>query len=54
MDDLGEEIGLDHKGLYSRGRLINGLSIYLDAPGDEGMSLHQIREEIATEKEAQP
>jgi hypothetical protein len=39
VDDDGKGIGLDHSGLYSRGRLIHGLSIHLDAPGHEGENL---------------
>jgi hypothetical protein len=34
VDDDDNGVGLDHKGLYSRGRLILGHSIYGDAPGD--------------------
>ena len=42
LDDEGNGVGLDHKGLYSRGRLIHGHSIHGDAPGHEGESLRQI------------
>jgi len=41
LDDDGNEAGLDHSGLYSRGRLIHGLSIHGDAPGHEGESLRE-------------
>jgi len=42
LDDEGNGVGLDHKGLYSQGRLIHGQSIHGDAPGQEGESLRQI------------
>ena len=42
LDGDGIGVGLDHKGLYSRGRLIHGHSIFGDAPGHEGESLAQI------------
>jgi hypothetical protein len=41
VDDDGNEVGLDHIGLYSKGRLIHGLSIDLDVPGHEGESLRK-------------
>jgi hypothetical protein len=47
LDDDGKEMGLDKRGLYSQERLIHGLSIYDDAPGDAGKSLQQIREQFA-------
>jgi hypothetical protein len=42
VGDDGKGLGLDHSGLYSRGRLIHGLSIHLDAPGHEGEDLGTI------------
>jgi hypothetical protein len=43
LDNEGNGVGLDNKGLCSRGRLIHGHSIYGDdAPGHEGESLLQI------------
>jgi hypothetical protein len=48
-DRSGKEVGVDHKGLYSRGRLIHGLSIYGEAPGHEGESLQQILDRVADE-----
>jgi hypothetical protein len=47
LDDDGKEMGLDHSGLYSGGRLIHGESIHGDTPGHEGENLRQICEEIA-------
>jgi hypothetical protein len=44
--DDGNGVGLDHKGLYSRGRLIHGHSIYGDVPGHEGDNLRQICEAL--------
>jgi hypothetical protein len=44
LDDDGNGVGLDHKGLYSQGRLIHGHSIHGDAPGHEGENLRQICE----------
>jgi hypothetical protein len=46
-DDDGQPCGLDHSGLYSRGRLIQGLSIYCEAPGHEGENLQRISKEYA-------
>jgi hypothetical protein len=42
LDNEGNGVGFDHRGLYSRGRLIHGHSIHGDAPGHEGESLRQI------------
>lgn len=42
LDDDGNGVGLDQKGLYSRGRLIHGHSIHGDTPGHEGENLRQI------------
>lgn len=42
----GKGLGLDHSGLYSRGRLIHGRSIHGDAPGHEGENLRRICEEL--------
>jgi hypothetical protein len=47
LDDNGEGVGLDHSGLYSRGRLIHGKSIHGDAPGHEGENLRQVCEQLA-------
>jgi len=47
LDDDGNEVGLDHKGLYSQGCLIHGLSIHGDPPGHEGESLEQVCEALA-------
>jgi hypothetical protein len=47
LDDDGNAVGLDHKGLYSRGRLVHGHSIDGDAPGHEGENLRQICEVLA-------
>jgi len=52
LDADGKEMGLDHSGLYSRGRLIHGLSIHLDTPGHEGEKLRQICEKIARKIDA--
>ena len=46
-DGSGQGLGLDHSGLYSRGRLIHGLSIHGDAPGHEGENLRRIIEGYA-------
>jgi|ERR1700723_2784983 hypothetical protein len=46
LDDDGKDVGLDHMGLYSRGRLVHGLTIHGDAPGHEGENLRQICEEL--------
>ena len=46
LDDDGNGVGLDHKGLYSRGRLIHGHSIQGDAPGRDGENLRQICEAL--------
>jgi len=46
LDGEGNGVGLDHKGLYSRGSLIHGHSIHGDAPGHEGESLRQIFEAL--------
>ena len=42
----GNGVGLDHKGLYSRGDLIHGHSIHGDVPGNEGENLRQICEAL--------
>jgi hypothetical protein len=42
LNDDDNVVGLDQKGLYSRGRLIHGHSIHGDAPGHEGENLRQI------------
>lgn len=47
LDDDGTGVGLDHKGLYSRGRLIHGHSVQTDAPGHEGENLRQVCEVLA-------
>jgi hypothetical protein len=36
--DNGKAVGLDHSGLYSRGRLIHGRSIHDDAPGTRAVA----------------
>ena len=41
LDDVGNEVGLDHSGLYLEGRLIDGLSIHGDPPGHEGENLRE-------------
>lgn len=46
-DDSVTPTGLDHSGLYSRGRLIHGRSIHGDTPGHEGENLRQICEDLA-------
>ena len=46
LDDDGKDMGLDHSGLYSRGRLIDGKSIHGDTPGHEGEKLRQICEAL--------
>jgi len=47
LDDDGDGVGLDHKGLYSRGRLIHGRSLHGDAPGHEPENLRQVCEVLA-------
>lgn len=43
----GSGQGLDHSGLYSRGRLIHGESIHGDVPGHGGENLRRILEDHA-------
>ena len=43
----GSGQGLDHSGLYSRGRLIHGLSIHGDVPGHESENLRRTLEAYA-------
>jgi len=43
-NDDDQPVGLDHAGLYSGGRLVDGESIYGDAPGHEGEGLRGILE----------
>ena len=43
----GSGQGLDHSGLYSRGRLIHGRSIQGDVPGHGGENLRRILEDYA-------
>lgn len=43
VDEKGNGVGLDHSGLYSRGRLIHGLSIHGDALGHEGETGEKMR-----------
>jgi hypothetical protein len=50
LDDENNELGLDHSGLYSRGRLIHGRSIHGDAPGREGENLRQICEKLVSSR----
>jgi hypothetical protein len=47
LGDDEKSLGLDHSGLYSRGRLIHGRSIHGEAPGHEGENLRRICEEYA-------
>ena len=47
LDEDDNEVGIDHKGLYSEGRLIHGHSIHADAPGHEGENLRQVCEVLA-------
>src|ERR1039458_1756121 len=47
LDDTGQPRGLDHGGLYSRGRLMHGHSILGDAPGHEGQNLRHLCGELA-------
>jgi hypothetical protein len=47
MDDNDEPVGLDHSGLYSRGRLIHGTTIHGDEIGHEGEGLRRIVEKYA-------
>ena len=47
VDHDGKKMGLDHSGLYSRGRLIHGRSIHGDTPGHDGGNLRQICEKLA-------
>lgn len=47
IDDDGNGVGLDKKGLYSEERLIHGHSIYGDAARPEGENLRQIWEALA-------
>ena len=42
LDRNGNEVGLDHKGLYSRGRLVHGHCVHGDPPEYEGESVRQI------------
>lgn len=49
VDRDGKKMGLDHSGLYSRGRLIHGQSIHGDTPGREGENLRRICEEVRKE-----
>jgi hypothetical protein len=44
LDDDDQPCGLDHAAFYSGGRLIDGLSIYGDATGNEGEGLRGILE----------
>lgn len=46
-DDNGQPFGLDHIGLYSRGRLIHGRSIHMCIPGHEGESLRGTLDKLA-------
>jgi len=43
LDDSDQPVGLDHSGLYSRGRLIDRRSIYGDALGHEGGAARDAR-----------
>lgn len=47
----GSCYGLDHSGLYSRGRLIHGQSIHGDRAGHERENLHRFLEEYAKKME---
>jgi hypothetical protein len=47
----GSGLGMDHSGLYSRGRLIHGRSIHGDNPGHEGENLRRVLEQRARELE---
>jgi hypothetical protein len=48
-DNDSQPCGIDHMGLYSRGRLVHGHSIHGDEPGSEGENLRQICEVVAKE-----
>jgi len=47
LDNDNQPVGLDHKGLYSRGRLIHGTTIHGDEIGREGEGLRRIVEKYA-------
>ncbi|HXY11193.1 MAG TPA: hypothetical protein VEI52_25395, partial [Terriglobales bacterium] len=47
----GSGQGLDHSGLYSRGRLIHGRSIHGDVPGHAGENLRRVLEQHVRELE---
>lgn len=49
LDENGRPCGIDHSGLYSRGRLIHGLSIHCETPGHEGERVRQICELVMRE-----
>jgi|ERR1019366_1180965 hypothetical protein len=53
LDEDGKEMGLDHSGLYSRGRLIHGQSIHGDAPGHEGENLRRVCEALTRQLDAE-
>jgi hypothetical protein len=42
LDDDDQACGLDHHGLYSRGKLIHGQSVHGDVPGHEGERLREL------------
>jgi hypothetical protein len=51
LDGNNQPLGMDHMGLYSRGRLVYGHSIHGDAPGHEGENLRKVCEEVVKKME---